>query len=287
MKIKVTTDSTCDLPADFLRENDITLVPLHVVKDGADFLDGVTITPADIFAHVAAGGELCSTAAVNVAEYLEIFTPLAAQYDAVVHVSLSSQISSSYTSACLAAEEFPNVRVIDSRSLCCGQGLVAAEACRLGGTCVDLDELCVQLEELVPQVECSFLIADLKYLVKGGRCSSVAALGANLLGLKPCIQLFDGKLQVVKKYRGSFERCIASYLRDRLEGRDDLRRDLICAPRTVISESEAETIRTTLEACGPFGRVLTPHAGCTISCHCGPGTVGLMLLRTGPVGGAK
>jgi hypothetical protein len=138
-------------------ENDITLVPLHVVKDGADFLDGVTITPADIFAHVAAGGELCSTAAVNVAEYLEIFTPLAAQYDAVVPrqpllpdlLQLYQRLPGGGGIPQRAGDRLPQPVLRPGAG---GGGGLPSGA----GTCVDLDELCVQLEELVPQVECSF-----------------------------------------------------------------------------------------------------------------------------------
>lgn len=281
MRIKITTDSTCDLSSDFIRDNDITLVPLHVIRGGADFLDRVSITPADIFAHVEAGGSLCSTAAVNVAEYLQIFEPLSARYDAVVHISLSSQISSSYTSACLAAGTLKGVRVVDSKSLCCGQGLLAAEACRLAKTCTDADALCETLRALAGRIECLFLPSELTYLARGGRCSAIAAAGANLLSLRPCIQMNDGKLQVVKKYRGSFEKCVSAFLREHLAGRTDFRRDLVFVPRIAITQEDETAIRETLRGCGPFEHVYTPDAGCTISCHCGPRTVGLMLLREG------
>ena len=131
MNIKITADSTCDLPAELLKKHGITLAPLHIVKDGAAFTDGVDITPDDIFAHVDAGGALCSTAAVSVGEYLDLFGPLSREHDAVVHITIGGGFSSCYSNACIAAGEFQNVRVVDSKNLSMGQGQVVLEACRL------------------------------------------------------------------------------------------------------------------------------------------------------------
>ena len=144
MKIKITADSTCDLSPEQIRDNDITIIPLFVNKGDESFLDGVTITPADIFAHVAAGGALCSTAAVPVGGYQEKFEELIEDYDALVHISLGSGFSSCYHNACIAAEDMPNVRVIDSRNLSSGHGHVVMEACKLAKPgCVFLPPLCV------------------------------------------------------------------------------------------------------------------------------------------------
>ena len=225
MRIKILSDSTCDLSAELIRQHDITLTRLSVIKNGEEFKDGETILPADIFAHVAAGGDLCSTTAFNVGEYEETFSQYAQEYDGVIQICIGSGFSSSYQNACIAAADFPNVRVIDSMNLSTGQGHVVLEACRLIKECSDLDEIAEKLSAFAPRVEASFLLDQLKYMVKGGRCSAAAALGANLLNLKPCIEVRDGKMSVVKKYRGSYSKCLANYVKDRLADREDIIRD--------------------------------------------------------------
>lgn len=279
MKIKIISDSTCDLSAELLETYDISLVPLIVMKDDQEFEDGVTITPADIFAHVAAGGHLCTTAARSVGFYQEIFAKYAGHYDGVVHINLSSEFSSSYQNACLAAEEFENVRVVDSRNLSTGQGLVVLKACELAKTAVSLDELKRELDAFAPRVEASFVVDKLDYLVKGGRCSTAAALGANLLNLKPCIEVRDGRMVVGKKYRGNFTKCLLNYIHDRLDHREDLEGDLVFVTHTTISDECRSAVLDTVHSSGAFRTVCETTAGCTISCHCGPGTLGILFVR--------
>ena len=279
MKIKILSDSTCDLSPELLSANDISLVPLTVIKDGKEFKDGVTITPADIFAHVAAGGALCSTSAVSIGEYQEQFETYAKDYDAIVHINISSGFSSSYQNACLAAEDFDNVLVIDSQNLSTGQGLVVLKACELAKTAQSLEELRTALNEFVPKVEASFVVDKLDYLVKGGRCSSAAALGANLLNLKPCIEVRDGKMTVVKKYRGSYAKCLAAYVKDRLEGREDLDNGTLFITQTTVSDEANTAVHDAVAAYGHFDNIYDTTAGCTVSCHCGPGTLGVLFVR--------
>lgn len=279
MRVKIISDSTCDLSADLIQKYDIGIVPLIVMKDNQEYLDGVTITPADIFAHVAAGGSLCSTAARGVAVYQEMFAKYAKDYDGVLHVNIGSDFSSSYQNACIAAEDFDNVRVIDSKNLSTGQGLVVLKACDLAETAADMDELKAKLDDFTSRVEASFVLDRLEYMVKGGRCSGAAALGANLLSLKPCIEVKDGKMVVVKKYRGHIEKCMASYVKDRLAGREDLDDDRIFITYTDVSEESLEAVRSGVAALGHFKTVYETVAGCTISCHCGPGTMGILFVR--------
>ena len=281
MRVKIISDSTCDLSADLIQKYDIGIVPLIVMKDNQEYLDGITITPADIFAHVAAGGSLCSTAARGVAVYQEMFTKYAKDYDGVLHVNIGSDFSSSYQNACLAAEDFDNVRVIDSKNLSTGQGLVVLKACDLAGTAANMDELKAQLDAFTSRVEASFVLDRLEYMVKGGRCSGAAALGANLLSLKPCIEVKNGKMAVVKKYRGHIEKCMASYVKDRLAGRDDLDHDRIFITRTDVAKESLEVVRSGVTQYGNFGNVYETVAGCTVSCHCGPGTMGILFVRKG------
>ena len=279
MRIKVTSDSTCDLGSALLEKYDISLAELIVVKDGVSYTDGVTIKPADIFAHVAAGGSLCSTAALGMGDYQDFFQRFAADYDAVVHISISSEFSSSFQNAHIAASEFDNVRVIDSRNLSTGQGLVVLAACDLREKVESVDVLCDKLNDLTGRVEASFVLDRLDYMVKGGRCSSAAALGANLLNLKPCIEVRDGKMSVVKKYRGNYSKCLANYVKDRLDGRDDLDTSRLFITRTPVSDESYAAVKEAVGKYGHFDEVFETEAGCTVSCHCGPGTLGVLFIR--------
>ena len=264
MKIKILSDSTCDLSPALLAENEISLVPLTVVKGDEQFKDGVTITAADIFAHVAAGGDLCSTAANSIGEYADEFEKYT-DYDGVIVITIGSGFSSCYQNACLAAEDYPNVRVVDSQNLSTGQGLVVLKACELAKTATDLDALADQLRSFTEKVEASFLVDKLDYLAKGGRCSAVAALGANLLNLKPCIEVKNGKMGVVKKYRGKYEKCLATYVKERLADRDDIHRGILFVTKTEVSDACYEAVMARLRDHRRLHRLLplrSRHPGC-------------------------
>ncbi len=280
MKFKILSDSTCDLPKQYLEQYDITLTPLTVVKGGEDFKDGVTINPGDIFAHVDAGGDLCSTSAVSVGEYVEYFTKYSKEYDGVLQINIGSGYSASCQNACVAAENFDNVRCIDSLSLSVGQGLITLKAAQLAGECSSLDELYDAVMAYLPKVEGSFVLDQLRYMAKGGRCTSATALGANLLKLKPCIELFENKLEVVKKYRGNYVKCLTTYIHDRLSGRTDIDDSVVFVVHSVdLGEAELNPVWEEVRACGFGDSAVEAFAGCTISCHCGPGTLGVMYLK--------
>ena len=279
MKIKILADSTCDLSADLLERYNITRIPLTVIKGNDQFKDGVTITPADIFAHVAAGGDLCSTAAVSIGEYEDMFEQFNADYDGIILVTIGSGFSACYQNATVAAEDYPKVRVIDSQNLTTGQGLVVLKACQLAETATDLDVLADELRAFTEKIESSFLVEKLDYLVKGGRCSSAAALGANLLNLKPCIEVKDGKMAVVKKYRGNYSKCLVNYVKERLEGRTDIDQNTLFVTKTVISEECHAAVMEAVHTYGHFENIYETTAGCTVSCHCGPGTLGILFVR--------
>ena len=279
MNIKIISDSTCDLPKDLLAEKDITLFPLVVVKDNVSYKDGVDIFPADIFAHVAAGGALCSTSAGSVGDYEDMFASYAKDYDAVIHVSLGSGFSSSYQNACVAASEFDNVYCVDSMNLSTGQGFIVLKAKALAESGMDAKAIVDELNAMVPKVEASFLVDKLDYLAKGGRCSAVAALGANLLNLKPCIEVKNGKMGVVKKYRGNYAKCLAAYVKDRLADREDILRDTLFVTHTVISDDCHKAVMDAVASCESFKTVYETTAGCTVSCHCGPGTLGVLFVK--------
>lgn len=279
MNIKITADSTCDLSKELVEENEIEILPLYVVKEGVSYRDGLEITPQDIFDFVEQGNEPCKTAAVSVADYEDCFSRLSPQYDAVIHINLSAEFSSCYQNACLAAQQFSNVYPVDSRNLSTGSGHIVMEAVRLAKMGLSAPDIVRRLQDLTGRVEASFLIDSLEYLHKGGRCSSLAALGANLLHLKPCIEVVDGKMKVGKKYRGTFEKCLLAYVKERLEGRDDLVTDRIFVTHTPCDAKTVEAVKKSAKQYGGFVQVTETQAGCTISSHCGPNTLGVLFIR--------
>ena len=279
MRVKIISDSTCDLSPELLERYDIAITPLCVIKDGKEFHDGVDITPADIFTHVDGGGELCSTAAVSQFEYTQMFTRYAKEYDEVVQINIGSNFSCCYQNACLAAQEFDNVFVVDSENLSTGQGLLVVAAAKLAQRGVSGIEIAERVRALVPKVEASFLIERLDYMRKGGRCSTVAALGANLLKLKPCIEVREGKMSVCKKYRGSFEKCIRQYVKERLDGRTDIAGDLAFITHPACQKNVVDAAMEEAARYGAFDEVIETRAGCTVSCHCGPDTLGILFVR--------
>ncbi len=279
MRVKIISDSTCDLSPELLERYDIAITPLCVIKDGKEFHDGVDITPADIFAHVDGGRDLCSTAAVSQFEYTEMFTRYAKDCDAVVQINIGSNFSCCYQNACLAAQDFDNVYVVDSGNLSSGQGLLVVAAAKLAEQGLSGAEIAERIRALVPKVEASFLIERLDYMRKGGRCSAVAALGANLLNLKPCIEVREGKMGVCKKYRGSFEKCIRQYVKDRLDGRADIAPDLAFITHPACQKNVVDAAMEEAARYGSFDEVVETHAGCTVSCHCGPNTLGILFVR--------
>lgn len=282
MNIKISADSTCDLSPDLIARYDIGISPLYIVRDGESLVDGVDITPDEIYAHVEAGGSMCSTAAVSVYDYVEFFRKELESADAVVHFHISGDMSACYQNACIAAAEVGNVYPVDARNLSTGIGLLvleAAELARKGGlTAQEIQQRMNQRRELL---DVSFVVEQLGYLRKGGRCSSVAALGANMLSLRPCIQVKDGKMGVGKKYRGAYQKCLLQYVKERLEGRDD-----IDPHRIFITESggftpeEVAEVEAAVRGYQPFEEVLHTRAGCTVSSHCGPRTLGILYFHT-------
>ena len=277
--IKITTDSTCDLPKSLLKRYDISTIALGIVKNDRLYRDGIDIRPADIAAHVDAGGDITTTSAVNIADYEVFFREHAAKADAVIHLNIGSGFSSCHQNAKLAAEEVEDVFVVDTQNLSAGHGLLvlaAAEAAEAGKSVAEILDL---LDDMIPRVEISFILDRLDYMKKGGRCSSVAALGANLLKLHPCIEVVSGKMSVVKKYRGGADKVMKDYLKERLTGRSNVEFDRVILIDTCEDDHLAAVGREFLEEDGRFGEVIETKAGCTVFSHCGPGVLGLILLR--------
>ncbi len=281
MSIIVSSDSTCDLSPELIRQFDIRIIPLYIVKGDKAYKDTLEIRPEDIFEWVDGGKGVCSTSAVNTADYIDFFSSLRRECDSVIHFTISSEMSVCYANACLAAEEVGGVYVVDSRNLSTGIGnLVLDAAAMVQEGRLDAKEIYDIIVGETALVESSFIIDKLDYLAKGGRCSSVAAFGANLLNLKPCIEVVDGKMSVGKKYRGNFEKVLLQYVKDRLKGREDIdpRRIFITYAKGV-SRQTADRVEEAVRALVPFTSVYHTYAGCTISNHCGPVCLGILFFR--------
>lgn len=279
MKIKITADSTCDLSPELVEKYDIGIIPLYIIKNGKPHRDGIEIIPQDIFDHVKAGGDVCSTAAVSVSDYHETFEKLLEEYDAVIHLNISSDMSACRQNALLAAAELENVYPIDSKNLSTGIGQLVLAAAEMAAGGASPREITDELTRLREKLEVSFVLDTLLYLHKGGRCNAVAALGSNLLNLKPCIEVKDGKMGVGKKYRGTLKKCLVNYVKDRLEGRDDVDTRRIFITNSGIDGEILKEVEAAVRSCQPFEEVLHTRAGCTISNHCGPNCLGILFFN--------
>ncbi len=280
MKVKIISDSTCDLSRELIEKYDIDILPLSVNLGEETRKDGIDVTPDDIYDFVERTGVLPKTSAPNISDFIDLFTKWHEQGYSIVHFNISADFSSSYHNACLAAEEVGDVYVVDSRNLSTGQGHVVlhgAELAAQGKSAAEIKESC---EELATRVEASFVVDSIDYLYKGGRCSALAAFGANLLKLKPCIEVIDGKMTPSKKFRGKIDKVIMDYVDSKLKGRDDIIRHRIFITHTKCSEEIVERVRARiLELCPEFDEIIETTAGCTVTSHCGPYTLGVLFIR--------
>lgn len=276
-KVKICADSVCDLSGELKKRYDISVVPLYVNRGSETLKDGLEIGQKDVFAYYRNTGNLCKTSAVSADDFARFFREQLEGFDELIMITISSDFSACYQNANIAAQDFPNVRVVDSRNLSTGEGLVAVSAAKLAAEGLSADEITERLSEIIPRVDATFFVANVEYLHKGGRCSSIAALGANLLKLKPCIAVIDGKMKVIKKYRGSIAKTIAEYVKDRLS-ETDVDDELIFITHTTAEENTALTAEE-IKKYKDFKETAITDAGCTVACHCGEDTLGILFIR--------
>ena len=278
--IRVSADSTCDLSPQLLEEYDIETLPLYVVMEGRSYQDGVDLTPDGLYQKVQASGKIGSTAAINVEEYLSFFTHMKDTCETVIHFTISSEMSSCCQNARIAAAEVGGVYVIDSRNLSTGIGLLVLRACELARQGMAAEVIVSYIENMAGRVDASFIPDSLESLKMGGRCSSLAALGANLLRIKPCIQGRDGVMGVGKKYTGSHEKVLLKYVGDRLLHLEDVDLSRVFITHSGMDDPAlVDKVKDAVLAAAPFEEVLVTRAGCTISNHCGPNTLGVLFCR--------
>lgn len=279
--IKVTCDSTCDLTKEIYEKYHIDVMPLGVSL-GDDFRhDSVDVTAQELYDYADRTGELPKTSAVSIGEYEGLFRKYVEQGYEIVHICLSSELSSTYQNACIAAETVGNVYVVDSQNLSSGSGHLALLAVELAAADYTAEEIVKALNEMKKNLDVSFVLQTLDYLHKGGRCSGLTAFGANLLKLRPEIVVADGKMHVGKKYRGDMEKTILSYVRGRLEGKNDIQHDRIFVTHSGVPREIVDKVIALIKELQPFEQVIETVAGSTISSHCGPNCLGVLFFRTG------
>jgi len=279
MRIRMTADSTCDLPLEIQRDYQVSTVPLSVIINGEVFHDGVDVTPRDIF-RAAEAGKSVRTAAVNTYEYREFFTEQLKGCDQLVHVCLGSGFSTSYSDAAEASRDMDNVFVVDSRNLSTGSGLLVLEGLRMirEGT-EDGGAIAETLREKAGLVCSSFVVRTIDYLRRGGRCTGLEALGAKMLHVRPSIVVTDGKMHPGEKYRGRYEHYLKHYIRDLLENDSGIDFSRVFVVHSPSEEGLVRFAIDTVKSYGLFREVTEAMAGCTVCAHCGPDTLGLMYMR--------
>lgn len=279
-KILVSSDSTCDLSREIVEKFDIRIVPLLIVSGSNSYKDSIDITTDEIFRLTEETGKLCSTSAVNVFDYTQYFSEFLKDCDELVHICISSDFSTCYSNACLAAREFDGrVVVIDSRNLSTGMGHIVYEAALMAQNGTSLHDIEAKLNELTGRVEASFVVDKLDYLKRGGRCSAVKAFGASVLQLKPSINVIDGKMTVGQTYRGTFEKCLRRYVKDKLYGRDDIVYDRVFITYSSAPDEIVDMVEELVREYADFKEILRTRAGGTVACHCGPNTLGVLFIR--------
>lgn len=276
MKIAISIDSACDLPKEVIKENNIFCMPYFVTMGENEYRDGVNVTSADLFKFVKENGVLPKTGAPSAEMFKEYFSDILKSYDAVIHIGLSDKMTSAFANARIGAEELKNVYLIDSMSLSSGIALLALKCVEKVKQGKQPEKIVEELNALRPYVQASFLVDTLKYLHKGGRCSSLALIGATILMLKPQISVINGEMKVTKKYMGGINGCLKKYVEDMLKKSSP---DLSVAFVTHSSPMEISSkICDRLREYG-FKQVYDVNASSTISSHCGPGTLGILFIN--------
>ncbi|MGN0812518.1 MAG: DegV family protein [Candidatus Coproplasma sp.] len=279
MKIKVTSDSTCDLGQELISKNDIGIFPLTVILGDKSYKDG-EITPQDIFNFVADTGTLPKTAAGSLESYAEFFEESLKGYDALIHFNISSLASSSYNAASKAAEGFGGkVKVIDSRALSTGQGLLVLKACDLAAEGKTAEDIVSEILSIRAMVNTSFVPDSLEYLHKGGRCSLAAMLGAKVLKLHPMIcENTDGQLVAKKKYMGNMERCIRTYISDLKAQYPSYDKTRVFITHSTADKELVELAKGLVSENFEFDEMIETVAGSIITSHCGRNTLGVLFI---------
>ncbi|MBO5203486.1 MAG: DegV family protein [Clostridia bacterium] len=282
-KVLILSDSTCDLSPELIERYDVKIIPLKIGLGENQYIDGVDIDPEMIYEHYEKTGELPKTAAINTAEFASVIEPYVNDGHSAVIFTIGSQMSSTYNNARLAAEEFDNVYAVDTQNLSTGGGLLVIAAAEMAQKGMSAKEIAEECERLAGFVDASFVIDDLEFLYKGGRCSALAAFGANALHLKPCIAVREGKMGATKKYRGKFGDVLKKYISEQIGDASDIVTDHVFVTHAGCDEEIYNACLEQVKEYGVFKEVHLTRAGCTVSSHCGRNTLGVLFIRKTPV----
>ena len=281
-KVLITADITCDLNKELEERYGVVVMPLHIVIGGKSYEDWVDITPEELYDIFYETKELPHTTAVSVGEYIEFFKPYVdAGYD-IVHISLGSKLSVTHQSSKLAAAEFPDrVYSYDSNNLSTGSGLLVIKAAEMRDAGKSAKEIYDALNAMTTKAHASFVLQRLDFLHAGGRCSTIAMLGANALALRPSIEVQNtngGAMVVGKKYRGKYDKVLLQYMEDTVGKYDNIDTDRVFITHAGTSKENVDAVYNALKAKNIFKEILITRASCTISSHCGPNTLGVLFM---------
>ncbi len=278
-KVIISTDSPADISKELAAKYNVAVIPLHVILNGEDRLDGVNVTPEEIIENYKATKALPSTSAIPVGEYEEHFAALTKDGAAVVHIALSSGVSSSCRNAGIAAADFEGVYVVDSLHLTTGILMLVIKAVKMAESGMEAAEIAAEIEAMRDKVDTNFLLDNLEFLSKGGRCSAVTALGANILGIRPYLEMKDGSLSVCKKYRGKIDKVQLQYIAEKLDNLGEYDDEIAFMTHSPMDADQASALTKAVKDSGKFKEVYEMDAGCTIVSHCGPNCVALITLK--------
>ena len=277
--VMITADSTCDLSEELLSRYNVKILPLTILLGEESFLDGAHYTPADMYRRYRADGTLPKTAAPSLQQITDFFTPFLNEGYETVHPHISSELSSTCSNARIVSAELPGVYVVDSRMLSTGVGLLVIEGAECRDKGMSAADIAEHLTELTGKVDTSFVLDTLEFMWKGGRCSGVAALGANLLKLKPALEMKDGKLGVYKKYRGNINSVYRQYITERLSGKTVRPGHVFITESGEIEQAVIDELEALVRELIPVQEIHHTIAGCTVSSHCGPKTLGVLFIN--------
>ena len=278
-KVLITCDSTSDMTLEQKQEYGIKTIPLYVRIQDNEYRDGIDITSDVMFEKIKQCGQLPKTAAVSMQDYLDFWKPFRDEGYEIVHLCISSEMSVCFQNCRMAAEEMGGVYAVDSHNLSTGIGLLGILGANLAKEGKSAKEIYDILMEKREKLNVSFVLDTVDYLAKGGRCSAVTAFAAGLLCLRICIEVQNGKMDVCKKYRGKMSQVLTDYVRDRLNEKVDADLDYIYITDSGVAPEIREKVKQTVLEMRPFANVLFSTAGCTVSSHCGPGTLGILFFE--------
>ncbi len=276
-KVMITADSAADIPNGIAKKYGIKIMPMYVVIGGEERRDSVDITAPEIFDYVDKTGEIPKTSAVSPGEYIDFFSELIKDGYSVVHLSFCSDLSSTCRNAKIASARFGDVYVLDTRNLAGGMALLALKGCEMRDRGASAEEIYSKLSSLIPHTKVSYLLDSIDFLRRSGRCSAAAAFSANLLSIKPCAAMVDGKIDVIKKYRGKTQAVRLQYASEQLKSHKNIDFDYALIYHSGVDEAELSVIEETVKNAG-FSNVITAYTGCMISLHSGRGALGIHFI---------